>query len=51
MVDQGRTEEQTAAGVAREAWVTPSVERMRAGEAESGPTPTANDGVFSSGGS
>ena len=51
MVDQGRNDEHKAVGVAREAWVKPSVERMRAGEAENSPNPVAADGQFSMGGS
>ena len=33
----------------RRAWVAPVVSRMKAGAAENGPTPTRQDGVFSSG--
>ena len=51
MVDQKRTDEQTVGEAARGAWVKPSVERIRAGEAESSPNPSAFDGQFSSGGS
>ncbi len=33
----------------RHAWIAPAVSRMRAGDAENGPTPNQDDGLFSQG--